>query len=88
MARLTAASRDSQGRSRNTQDRSLVLTRVLWCGRCRQVGPHFKQASNFLWPFKLSSPSGGYKNKLIHFIEGGDSGQRGTYYMCYLHPVV
>merc|ERR1719432_517238 len=23
------------------------------------VGPNFKQASNFLWPFKLSSPKGG-----------------------------
>jgi large subunit ribosomal protein L7e len=39
-------------------------------------GPHFKQASNFLWPFKLSSPLGGYKNKLIHYNEGGDSGNR------------
>jgi 60S ribosomal protein uL30 len=25
------------------------------------VGPHFKEASNFLWPFQLSSPNGGYK---------------------------
>ena len=24
------------------------------------VGPHFKQANNFLWPFKLSNPSGGW----------------------------
>lgn len=37
-------------------------------------GPHFKQAANFLWPFQLSSPNGGFKNKLIHFNEGGDSG--------------
>ena len=34
------------------------------------------QANNFLWPFKLSSPKGGYKKKLNHFIEGGDAGQR------------
>jgi len=40
------------------------------------VGPHFKEANNFLWPFKLSSPNGGFKSKLIHFIEGGDSGNR------------
>lgn len=40
------------------------------------VGPHFKQASNFLWPFKLSSPNGGFKNKLRHFNEGGDAGNR------------
>lgn len=24
------------------------------------IGPHFKEASNFLWPFKLSSPTGGW----------------------------
>jgi len=41
------------------------------------VGPHFKQASNFLWPFKLSSPTGGFRQrKFIHFIEGGDLGDR------------
>merc|ERR1711870_40518 len=27
------------------------------------VGPHFKQVSNFLWPFKLSSPNGGFTCK-------------------------
>lgn len=41
------------------------------------VGPHFKEASNFLWPFKLSSPNGGYEHKLLHFNEGGQAGQRG-----------
>ncbi|KCV69444.1 50S ribosomal protein L7e [Fonticula alba] len=40
------------------------------------VGPHFKQASNFLWPFKLSSPKGGLRKKTTHFIEGGDFGNR------------
>jgi len=41
------------------------------------VGPHFKQANNFLWSFKLSNPSGGYKGKKVpHFIEGGESGNR------------
>jgi large subunit ribosomal protein L7e len=39
-------------------------------------GPHFKQANNFLWPFKLSNPLGGFKNKGIHFSEGGDAGNR------------
>lgn len=41
-------------------------------------GPHFKEANNFLWPFQLSSPRGGYsrKSKLIHFAEGGDAGNR------------
>lgn len=41
------------------------------------VGPHFKEAANFLWPFKLSSPVGGFKKKLVHFNEGGDAGNRG-----------
>merc|ERR1711988_1650983 len=40
------------------------------------VGPHFKQVNKFLWPFKLSSPRGGYRKKTIHFVEGGDAGQR------------
>ncbi|WDK15335.1 60S ribosomal protein L7 [Colletotrichum graminicola] len=41
------------------------------------VGPNFKQASNFLWPFKLSNPTGGFRpRKFKHFIEGGDLGNR------------
>ncbi|KAL1876788.1 60S ribosomal protein L7 [Paecilomyces lecythidis] len=41
------------------------------------VGPNFKQASNFLWPFKLSNPTGGFRTrKFKHFIEGGDTGNR------------
>jgi large subunit ribosomal protein L7e len=40
------------------------------------VGPHFKEASNFLWPFKLSSPLGGFTKKRLHFAEGGDFGNR------------
>lgn len=43
------------------------------------VGPNFKQVNNFLWPFKLSSPKGGFsrKTKLLHFMEGGEAGARG-----------
>ena len=40
------------------------------------VGEHFKQASNFLWPFKLSSPKGGFRKITTHFVEGGDHGNR------------
>ncbi|CCK70871.1 60S ribosomal protein uL30 KNAG_0F02040 [Huiozyma naganishii CBS 8797] len=42
------------------------------------VGPHFKQANNFLWPFKLSNPSGGWgvPRKFKHFIQGGAFGNR------------
>merc|ERR1712137_358512 len=39
-------------------------------------GPHFKEVNNFLWLFKLSNPVGGWKNKGIHFSEGGDAGNR------------
>jgi large subunit ribosomal protein L7e len=41
------------------------------------VGPNFKQVNNFLWPFKLSNPTGGFRTrKFKHFIEGGDLGNR------------
>jgi large subunit ribosomal protein L7e len=41
------------------------------------VGPNFKQASNFLWPFKLSNPTGAFRaRKFKHFVEGGDLGNR------------
>jgi large subunit ribosomal protein L7e len=40
------------------------------------VGPAFKKASNFLWPFKLSSPNGGFAKITSHFVEGGDNGNR------------
>ncbi|KAJ1972199.1 60S ribosomal protein L7 [Dimargaris xerosporica] len=38
-------------------------------------GPNFKQVSNFLWPFKLSNPRGGWATrKFKHFVEGGNTG--------------
>ncbi|RUS25063.1 hypothetical protein BC938DRAFT_472680 [Jimgerdemannia flammicorona] len=41
------------------------------------VGPQFKEANNFLWPFKLSNPNGGWSTrKFRHFVEGGDAGDR------------
>jgi large subunit ribosomal protein L7e len=40
------------------------------------VGPHFKEANNFLWPFHLSAPTGGMARKLTHFVEGGQAGNR------------
>jgi large subunit ribosomal protein L7e len=39
-------------------------------------GPHFKEVNNFLWPFKLNSPLGGWVDKGTHYAEGGDSGNR------------
>ncbi|CAL5224504.1 g7200 [Coccomyxa viridis] len=43
------------------------------------VGPAFKQASNFLWPFKLSAARGGLPKKRLHYIEGGQHGARENY---------
>ncbi|KAB2626368.1 60S ribosomal protein L7-2-like [Pyrus ussuriensis x Pyrus communis] len=43
------------------------------------VGRHFKEANNFLWPFKLKAPLGGLKKKRNHYVEGGDAGNREDY---------
>lgn len=43
------------------------------------VGPNFKKVNAFLWPFKLSSPTGGFVKKRVHFVEGGDAGNREKY---------
>ena len=40
------------------------------------VGPHFKEVSNFLWPFKPNNSTGGWRKKTVHYIEGGDHGNR------------
>lgn len=40
------------------------------------AGEHFKAVTNFLWPFKLNNPTGGWKCKGNHFTEGGDYGNR------------
>lgn len=40
------------------------------------VGPHFKEANNFLWPFKLRAPRGGFSHKRHPFQRRGDWGNR------------
>jgi 60S ribosomal protein uL30 len=41
-------------------------------------GPEFKNVQNFLWPFKLSSPKGGFRGKMLnHHNEGGNCGMQG-----------
>ncbi|XP_053324192.1 60S ribosomal protein L7 [Spea bombifrons] len=66
-------------------DNTLIEKRLGKCGiicvedlihEIYTVGKNFKKANNFLWPFKLSSPRGGMKKKTIHFVEGGDAGNR------------
>jgi len=39
-------------------------------------GDNFKKANNFLWPFKLSSPSKGFEKKRHPFQQGGVWGNR------------
>jgi len=39
-------------------------------------GPNFKAVNNFLWPFKLESPKGGFSNKRHPYHQGGDWGNR------------
>lgn len=40
------------------------------------AGPNFKAVSNFLYPFRLSSPLGGMSKKRLHYVEGGQAGNR------------
>lgn len=42
------------------------------------LGPNFKKAANFLYPFQLSSPTGGWgvRSKFKRFIEGDGLGER------------
>ena len=40
------------------------------------VGPNFKEANAFLWPFKLNSPKGGIEKKRHPYLEGGAHGPR------------
>jgi large subunit ribosomal protein L7e len=40
------------------------------------VGPHFKEANNFLWPFKLNSPKKGFEEKRHPYQNGGAFGNR------------
>jgi len=50
-----------------------VIHEIFTCGE------NFKAVSNFLWPFKLNSPNGGWNKKTNHFQEGGDFGNRELY---------
>merc|ERR1711955_48983 len=47
------------------------------------VGPNFKYATNFLWP--LNTPTGGWRKKTNHFVEGGDFGNREDFINPLLH---
>ena len=40
------------------------------------VGPNFKQANNFLWPFKLTSPKLGFEKKRHPYLNKGAFGNR------------
>lgn len=59
-----------------------IIHEVMTCGS------NFREVSNFLWPFKLSAPNGGFKKKLIHFNEGGDAGNRGEYINSFIQRMI
>jgi len=40
------------------------------------VGANFKVANNSIWPFKLNTPKGGYREKRHPYNQGGDWGNR------------
>ena len=40
------------------------------------VGPNFKEANNFLWPFKLNTPVHGWSYKKTSYMQNGDAGPR------------
>jgi large subunit ribosomal protein L7e len=40
------------------------------------VGPHFKEATRFLWPFKLTRPAGTFTHNALHESGIGSSGFR------------
>jgi len=43
------------------------------------VGKNFKAANRFFWPFKMAAAKGGMPKKRLHFIEGGQYGDREQY---------
>ena len=49
-----------------------ILYYLFWhcTSKILSVVPNFKYASNFLWPFKLNTPVGGWRKKVNHFVEG------------------
>ena len=51
-------------------------------------GKHFRTVTNGLWPFKLSPPKGGMRQKRRHFVEGGDYGNRETLINKFLHRMI
>ncbi|KAF7997306.1 hypothetical protein HCN44_005583 [Aphidius gifuensis] len=41
------------------------------------VGSNFQKVNTFLWPFRLNTPTNGWREKLKHFNKGGRYGDRG-----------
>jgi large subunit ribosomal protein L7e len=47
-----------------------IIHEIFTCGK------NFKEVNNFLWPFKLAPPLGGFVDKGTHYTEEGDAGKR------------
>jgi large subunit ribosomal protein L7e len=52
------------------------------------AGKQFTSVTNGLWPFKLSPPKGGMRQKRRHFVEGGDFGNRETLINRFLNRMI
>jgi len=52
------------------------------------AGKQFTKVTNGLWPFKLSPPKGGMRQKRRHFVEGGDYGNRETLINRFLNRMI
>ena len=50
--------------------------RHVWLKKLYFIYLFFRYVSNTLWPFKLNTPTGGWRKKTNHFVEGGDFGNR------------
>ena len=51
------------------------------------VGPNFKKVNKFLWPFKLSSPRGGFLDTGRQFTDHGDAGNHEKYINKLIHKM-
>jgi len=51
------------------------------------VGPNFKKVNKFLWPFKLSSPRGGFLDTGRQFTDSGDAGNHEKYINNLIHKM-
>jgi len=50
-----------------------IVNQIYTCGE------NFKEVNNFIWPFKLRNPRGGFEAKRHPYTRGGDWGNRESF---------